>query len=65
MIKSDKEIKRGQENLFKHIYNICELCRDKGLRVSQAEKNRYLQIATLPQRNAKKYAETCSLHANC
>ena len=32
MIKSDREIKRGQENLFKHIFNICELCRDKGLK---------------------------------
>ena len=59
MIKSDKEIKRGQENLFKHIYNICELCRDKGLRVSQAEKIdifKSLPFLDVMQRNTLKLA---------
>ena len=59
MIKSDKEIKRGQENLFKHIYNICELCRDKGLRVSQAEKIdifKSLPFLNVMQRNTLKLA---------
>ena len=59
MIKSDGEIKRGQENLFKHIYNICELCRDKGLRVSQAEKIdifKSLPFLNVMQRNTLKLA---------
>ena len=59
MLKSDREIKRGQENLFKHIFNICELCRDKGLRVSQAEKIdifKSLPFLNVMQRNTLKLA---------
>ena len=63
MMKSAIEIKQGQENLFKHIFNICELCRDKGLKVSQAEKIDIFRSLPFLDVMEKKYVETCSLHA--
>ena len=38
MDESKAITKHAKTNLFKHIFNICEFCRDKGLRVSQSQK---------------------------